>query len=118
LSGERLFWVAFISLLIKVKGETKRAKLLNEKNYVFTDSFSVGASHIQAIEGEHILPISAHPGIVGTTTTASHNETKTKLVQQQLALILHAHKCSRKDTESSQTGRQVIRRSINDVTVL
>jgi len=48
--------------------------------------FLVGASHIQAIEGEHILPISSHPGIVGSTTSTTHNETKTKLVQQQLGV--------------------------------
>ena len=38
---------------------------------------------------------------------ASQNDTKTKLVQQQLALILHAHKCSRNDADSTQTARQV-----------
>jgi hypothetical protein len=38
------------------------------------------------------------------------------LMKLTAALILHAHKCSRKDTESSQTGRQVNGSTINDVT--
>ena len=66
--------------------------------------FLVGASYIQAIESDHILPI-RDDSIPGKGT--SQNEAKTKLVQQQLALILHAHKCSRNDADSTQTARQV-----------
>ena len=78
--------------------------LWNSDNHISVTFLTDGASHIQTIESDQILPIRDPSNL---RTGMAQIEAKTKLVQQQLALILHSHKCSRKDNENALSGRQV-----------
>ena len=67
---------------------------------------NVGQVNVMSGINNSQLPPGAGGGPQAAASSADPE--KRKLIQQQLVLLLHAHKCQRRDREIAQSGGQVV----------